>query len=174
MSSPQTSRKDLPWPTSTPELDLPERFIVWSFRRWVLGLKENSAAHWDLVWSEFSRQMGARDGQDALSGFAGMVKVLQGSARRRIRHHPPCSPYLTADEVSILCFVAACQNGQQQLARSVAEWLVEADGIEEMIKAGKCLAGRMQCHSLVCPERCCKRPTPQAAESTPQNIATLH
>lgn len=173
MPSLQTGRKDLPWPSSTLELDLSERFIVWSFRRWVLGLKQNSAAHWDMVWSEFSRQLGDQDGRDALSGFAGMVKALQGSARRRVRHHPPCCPYLAADEVCILCFVTACQNGQLQLARSLAEWLVKTQGVEEMVAAGRRLGELMQCHGLVCPERRSERPSPRAREDSPQSVAML-
>ena len=52
-----------PWPTSMSELDPSERLIVWAFRRWVLGLRQNNGEHWAFVWNEFARQFGANSFQ---------------------------------------------------------------------------------------------------------------
>lgn len=174
MPFPQSGQKDLPWPTSTAELAPAERLIVWSFRRWVLGLRQNTAEHWNLVWNEFSRQLGNQDGRDALSGFAGMVKTLQCNARRRICYHQPCCPYLGADEVSIVCFVAACQSGQLRLAHALAEWLIKSEATEEMIEAGSRLADGMRDHGLAFPERCSTAAKLLPKVDVPLSAAMLH
>ncbi len=174
MPFPKPGQRNQPWPTSMNELDPSERLVVWSFRRWVLGLKQNTAAHWDFVWNEFARQLGSQDGREALSGFACMVKALQCNARRRIHYHQPCCPGLGADEVSIVCFVAACQNGQLGLARALAQWLVKPDGSDEMITAATRLAEGMQSHGLVFPERCGAPAMPHTTEFVPQAAAALH
>ncbi|MFQ5784533.1 MAG: hypothetical protein ACE5H8_06885 [Alphaproteobacteria bacterium] len=135
------------------ELDPAERLIVWAFRRWVLGLLENKGGYWSCVWNEFARQFGARDGKEALSSFATLIKGLQCYARRTIHHHHPCCPCLGADEVSLICFVAACQNRRPQLARSLAEWMVHPDGAGELLEAGIRLAQAMRRHALNLPER---------------------
>lgn len=174
MSFPQTNHTNLHQPTSTSELDPAERFIVWSFRRWVQGLRQNTADHWNFVWNEFARQLGSEDGHNALSGFAGMVKTMQCNARRRICYHQPCCPYLGADEVSIVCFVAACQRGHLQLARSHAEWLIKSEGMEEMIEAGSRLANGMRQHGLVFPERCSMAPKLPPKVDVPLTAAMFH
>ena len=164
----------LPWPSSTAELAPSEQFVVWSFRRWVLGLKQNTGDHWNFVWNEFARQLGSQDGRDALSGFAGLIKTIQCHARRRICYHQPCCGSLGADEVSLVCFVAACQSGQRRLARSLAEWLVTGEGIGDMLEAGFRLAEGMRRHGLILPERCGEsRPIPQDTFA-PKLTAQLH
>jgi len=135
------------------ELDPSERLIVWSFRRWVLGLRENRGEHWSFVWNEFARQFGAPAGKEALSGFAALIKGLQCHARRMVHHHQPCCPCLGADEASVMCLVAACQSRQLARARALAEWLVEPDGVGELLQAGTRLAHIMRQHALIFPER---------------------
>lgn len=156
------------------ELNSSEQFVVWSFRRWVLGLKQNTGDHWNFVWNEFSRQLGNQDGRDALSGFAGLIKTIQCNARRRVCYHQPCCACLGADEVSLVCFVAACQHGQRRLARSLAEWLVTGEGIGDMLEAGCRLAEGMRRHGLVLPERCGDAVQAQQRESQPKIAAQLH
>jgi hypothetical protein len=148
-----TSPQEVPWPTSTAELDPSERFIVWAFRRWVLGLNQNNGEHWSFVWNEFARQFGIEDGKAALAAFAGLIKNLQCHARRAIRLHQPCCPCLVVDEVALVCFVAACQNSQPHRARGLAEWLVHPDGAGEMLAAAARLAQIMRKHALNLPHR---------------------
>lgn len=153
MSLSPAFRHGTPWPTSMAELAPAERFVVWCFRRWVLGLRENNSGHWSLVWNEFARQLGACDGKAALSDFANLVRGLQCYARRTIHHHQPCCPCLGADEARIISLVAACQNGRTHLARALVEWMVEPDGAGELFEAAIRLAQVMRRHALNLPER---------------------
>lgn len=137
-----------PWPMSMTELAPAERFIVWCFRRWVLGLRENNGSHWSLVWNEFARQLGAQDGKAALSNFTNLVKCLQVYSRRKIYHHQPCCPCLSGDEAWVISLVAACQNRQLCLARSLAEWMIEPEGTGDLLDAGLRLAEAIQRHAL--------------------------
>ena len=65
-----------------PELDPPARLVVWAFRRWILGLRQNSGLHWSLVWNEFAGRLGTHDGRVAMSGFTEMMQHFQRHARR--------------------------------------------------------------------------------------------
>ncbi len=170
--------KQTPWPTSTAELEPSERLIVWAFRRWVLGLAQNNGGHWSLVWNEFVRQFGAGDGKEAMTGFAKLVKGLHGHARRSIGHHQPCCSCLCADEVSIVCLVAACQHRQPRLARGLAEWLVLPDGAGDLLAAAVQLGHIMRRHGLRLPVRTQARGVAEALdkqEAAPAlSQATMH
>jgi len=161
-------------PASTADLDPSERFIVWAFRRWVLGLQQNNGEHWSLVWSEFTRQFGVNDGREALSGFARVIKELQCHARRNIHHHHPCCPCLCADEISLVYFVAACQNRQSRLARGLAEWLVRPDGAGDLLEAATRLAGVMRRHALHLPVRTKKTAFDTESAEPPRLQITVH
>ncbi len=137
------------WPSSFAWLDRAEHLILWSFHRWVLGLNENTAQHWSLVWNEFGREFGARQGRTALTGFASLVRALQCHARRNIRYHRPCCPCLGADELWLLSFVAACQRRDHTRARAVAEWKVRDQGIGDLLDAGARFARSMSDHALI-------------------------
>jgi hypothetical protein len=169
-----TSPNGAPWPTSTPELDPSERLIVWAFRRWVLGLYQNAGEHWSFVWNEFARQFGAKDGKEALSGFAGLIKGLQCYARRTIHHHQPCCPCLCVDELCLVRLVAACQNREPQLARALAEWMVQPDGAGELLEAGTRLAQVMRRHALHFPQRCGKEESGTGSDWLEKSRVTVH
>lgn len=169
-----TSPNEAPWPTSTAELDPSERLIVWAFRRWLLGLPQNAGEHWSFVWNDFARQFGAQDGKEALSAFTGLIKGLQCYARRTIHHHQPCCPCLGADEVCLVSLVAACQNHQRQLARALAEWMVQSDGVGDLLEAGMRLARVMQRHSLNLPGRTKKEEPDTASEWPLSSRTTVH
>lgn len=161
---------DVPWPTAFAELDPAERFIVWSFRRWVLGWSQGNADHWSLVWAEFNRQFGDQEGKTATAAFAGLIDVLRWRARRPIHHHQPCCPCLAADEICILVLVAAAQHGQRDLARAVAGWLVTPEAVGALADAGANLAHCMSQHGLALPERASRGTSAPA----PQPRAVLH
>lgn len=142
-----------PWPTAMAELDHAEQLVIWSFRRWITGFRDNQGCHWALVWREFERQFGEADGREALSALASLVAGLRGHARRRISHHQPCCPCIGPDEVTLICLIAACQHRRPRLARSVAQWLVTADGSGEVIGCGVRLGRVLRNHSLTMPWR---------------------
>ncbi len=146
-------RPAVPWPTTLSELEPAERFVVWSFRRWVLGWSHSDAHHWSLVWAEFTRQFGAAAGRDATAAFAGVIDVLRWRARRAIHHHQPCCPCLAADEVCILVLVAAAQHGHAALAHAVSRWLVTPEAVDALADAGFRLADCMGQHGFTLPDR---------------------
>jgi len=74
-------------PTTLGQLDLAERLVVWSFRRWVSGTE-----NWGLVEHEFRRQFAQAAAPGALRSFAMFVEALRCYARRVIRYHQPCCP----------------------------------------------------------------------------------
>jgi len=159
------------WPTSMMELDVSERLIVWAFRLWVQGLRRNDGTQWALVVKEFGRLFKGSDGTAALAGFARLIDGLRHSARRTVRLHQACCPCLTADEVSLVCFVAACQRPAASLARVRAESLVRAEGVGDMLQAGSRLAGFMRRHGLLLPQR---TQSDIAGQGTAEISITLH
>ena len=142
-----------PFPRSVYDLNDPERFLVTSFRRWVIGLRENNGEHWSYVWNEFAREMGAHGGKMALASFAKLIRSLQRHARKTIYYHQPCCACLGADEAWVLCFLSACQHRQVSLATALLEWMVEPSGNGELLEAGAELGQLMEHHSLILPDR---------------------
>ena len=135
------------------ELEASERLIVWAVRRWVAGLRCNDGAQWQLVGREFRRQFNGQDGIRALAGFARLIDGLQHGARRPVRLHRACYPFLSADEVHLVCFVAACQAPVSAVARVRAEWLVRLEGVGDLLQAGTQLGNLMHRHGLTLPQR---------------------
>lgn len=141
------------WPISMTELDISERLVVWAFRRWIQGLRRNDGAHWAMVGREFGRQFNGQDGTRALAGFARLIDSWQRYARRVVRLHQACCPCLSADEASLIGFVAACQGLSPSLARVRAESLVRDEGVGDLLEAGMQLAAVMRRHGLPLPQR---------------------
>lgn len=139
------------WPTSMADLGDAERFVVWSFRRWLLGLRHNDGGHWNLVRYEFDSQLGAQDGKAALANFARLVRSLQVHARRPVRHHQPCCPCLGADETWVVGLIAACQRGHADLAVCLAARMVGAEGADDLLAAATGLGEAMGAHALRLP-----------------------
>lgn len=162
------------WPTSTQELDVSERLVIWALRRWVRGLRQNDGTQWTLVWKEFGRQFNGRDGTRALAGFVRLIDGLQRHTRRVMRLHLACCPYLSADEVCLVGFVAACQGNEPAVARARAEWMVHAEGVGDMLEAGAQLAAIMQRHGLVFPKRTKGDFREEETADNRQISATLH
>lgn len=162
------------WPTETRELDAAERFIVRSFRRWILGLRQNDGGHWSLVWNEFSRHFGEADGKAALSGFARLVRGLQCHARRNIAYHQPCCRCLCADEICIVNMIAACQRRRLSHAHALAEWMVCSDGIGDLIDSASQVAYFMENHGLAFSDRSRPAPVPAAGAGPVREYGTVH
>jgi hypothetical protein len=169
------SASDLvPWPTRIRELGSAERFVVRSFRRWILGLRLNNGFHWSFVWTDISTRFGESEGGVALAGFARLILALQGNARRNIKYHHPCCPCLCADEVSIANLVAACQQGRLSHAHALAEWLVYVDAVGDLLETASQLAHLMRQNGLIFADRteqACHFP---AGSISPGNVRTVH
>lgn len=130
-----------------------ERLLVWTFRRWAVGFRENSDQHWSLVWREFKLAFGAAEAEPALAAFAGLFKHLMVYGIRPIHHHQPCCPCLGADEAWLIGFVASCQHGRWSEARTLAEAVVNPDGAGGLLESASRLADGMRKRSLALPWR---------------------
>jgi hypothetical protein len=130
-----------------------ERLLVWTFRRWAVGFRENSDHHWSLVWREFKRVFGASEAEPALAAFAGLFKQLMVYGTRPIHHHQPCCPCLGVDEAWLVGVVAACQHGRWSDARTLAEAVVDPDGAGGLLETASRLADGMRRRSLSLPLR---------------------
>ena len=135
-------------PTTLGELDLAERLVVWSFRRWVSGTE-----NWALVEHEFRRQFAEPAAHGALRSFAMFVEALRCHARRVIRYHQPGCPCLGCDEVCVLTIVTAAQAGDLNLAKATGRWLVKPEGLDALLQAAGTLGQAMARQDLHLPRR---------------------
>jgi len=135
-------------PTTLGELDLAERLVVWSFRRWVSGTE-----NWALVEHEFKRQFAQAAAHGALRSFAMFVEALRCHARRVIHYHQPCCPCLGCDEVCVLTMITAAQAGDTNLAKATGRWLVKPEGLGDLLQAAGDLGRAMARQDLHLPRR---------------------
>ncbi len=171
---PPTVLADGEWPSLTADLSHPEKFVVWSFRRWLLGLVDNSARHWMFVWHEFETQMGDVDGKAALANFAKLARCLQLHARRPVQCHHPCCPFLGTDDAWVVSLVAACQVRDRRLADSLVRTMIADKGCEIMLEAAARLAYLMQRHALHLPPRSANSITGTGRYVEPGEERVLH
>jgi hypothetical protein len=156
-------------PTTLGELDLAERLVVWSFRRWVSGTE-----NWALVDHEFRRQFAEPAAKAALKSFAMFVEALRCHARRVIRYHQPGCPCLGCDEVCVLTLVTAAQAGDRNLAQATGRWLVRPEGLEALIDAAEALAQAMAHQDLRLPRRIGDDAKPLARPERFDGTVTIH
>lgn len=163
----QSVRRASPvWPTSVLELEPAEALIVWALRQWALGIRQNCGCHVAMIFAEFARQLDSPEAEQAAGSFAALIRGLQEHARRRIRHHRPRCPCLGVDEAWLVCLIGACQRGELRQARALAEWMVHADGIGDLLAAATRLGRAMGRHDLVIPCRDQDNGPPDAASAT--------
>ena len=117
-----------------------EQLIIWSARRWIVGLGGNAPHLWSQVWNSFARHFGATDGKRALRGLSMNMKLIYLHGRRKFRYYPPCCQSLTSDELGYLAFLAVCQKKDWMLARSHANSLLFEEGAEGFLVAGRDLS----------------------------------
>lgn len=140
-------------PTEMDQLDPLEADLVLCFRRWVLGLCKSDPRHWSVAWNDLAKLLGGKDARYAASGLNAMILEICGSARRHIRHHPPCCRYICGDELAVLSLVAACQRREVARARAVAGWLVLEDGVDGLFCAAMRVAGALAAQGCILPNR---------------------
>ena len=130
-----------PFPAETEALDETDRLIAWMFRHWVIGHSDDR--HWSLVWREVADGYGGETASEAVTALAAVVRVICENARRGFVYHQPCCPSLAADEYRLIAFLGACRRGDARRAAGLAEWMVRADGVGELIEAGTRLVRTM-------------------------------
>lgn len=156
-------------PTTLSELDLAERLVVWSFRRWVSGTE-----NWALVEHEFRRQFNDASVHGALRSFAMFVEALRCHARRIIRYHQPGCPCLGCDEVCVLTVITAAQSGDMNLAKATGRWLVKAEGLDALMQAARDLARAMAAQDLRLPRRIADDTRPIPRREAFDGTVTIH
>ena len=108
-------------PSSLTELSESERLLVWSYRRWIVGMRTREEIHWTLVWREVSCIFGADSVRSVLGGLQSMIAEIGLYGRRTLRLHPPCCGHICTDEFSIVALIGACQRRDYRTARGIAE-----------------------------------------------------
>lgn len=149
------------WPTTIAELEPAERFVVLSFRCFVLG---HSGGHRHLrrrFQHEFLTNLGDRDGELALAALGRLVGCLQRQVRKAFSLHHPCCPGLGVDEVWVVCLVAACQHRQPHLARALASWMIKPAAHDELMQASIGLARILRRNAMTLPLRVTPPPGPR-------------
>jgi hypothetical protein len=130
-----------PFPAETEALDQTDRLVAWMFRHWVIGHSDDR--HWSLVWREIADSYGRECASEAVTALASLVRVICENARRGFVYHQPCCPCLAADEYRLIAFLGACRAGEARRAAGLAEWIVRAEGIADLIEAGSRLVRTM-------------------------------
>lgn len=152
----------LPWPKLKSDLAPAERLVVEAFRRWLLGAQESRGQHWAMAWNEFAELLGPADGRAGFAGLVAIMREIGEHGRRTLRYHPVCCPCVSSDELWLIGVVAACQRGDLNRAQRQAEWMVQGDGIGDVLGAACNLACALKAHDLIMPVR--------AGETTPQRV----
>ncbi|EWY39480.1 hypothetical protein N825_06430 [Skermanella stibiiresistens SB22] len=106
-----------------PDQEDPETLAVWTFRRWVLGVRHQAPEQWDTVWRGLRRRCGERAAREASAAMAEMIEALRRTSRRTITHHQPCCPCVGDDEALLLVLLGACQRNESALAWTAARTL---------------------------------------------------
>lgn len=150
------------WPTSVQELSEGERLVLWAFRRWVSGPE-----HLSMLAREFDRQFRRSDARPALLALDAALTGLSRHARRSIIYHQPCCACLGADEVCLISIVAALQADAGLAARSMARWLVRAEGVEAFVAPLDRLAEQLSSSGHDLPYRVRRRTVAQPAAAEP-------
>jgi hypothetical protein len=140
-------------PSRLKDLSESERLLVWSYRRWIVGMRTREEIHWTLAWREVSCIFGADSVRSVLGGLQSIIAGIGLHARRTLRLHPPCCGYICTDEFSIIALIGACQRRDYQTARGIAEWLVREDGISGILEGAGRIATALSEHRLYLPDR---------------------
>ena len=144
---------DPPAPSGLSDLVAAERLVIYGLRRWIVGLGRREAWHWSLAWNAMARDLGGTEARAGLTAVNALVRALAAAARRPFRHHHPCCPLLTADELAVLCLVAACQHDDAVLAAGLSAWLVRPEGAGALTEACAALARTLAGRALALPLR---------------------
>ncbi|MBI1179667.1 MAG: hypothetical protein GC201_03860 [Alphaproteobacteria bacterium] len=95
-----------PFPTADAAgLAFPDRFVLWSVRKWVLGHKSEPRAL-AMLEEAYARTV-SRDGMGLLDA---LMAALTAGASRRIAVHAPCCGPVSGDEMALLGTLALAQS----------------------------------------------------------------
>jgi hypothetical protein len=130
-----------------------ETLVLWSFRRWVLGVRHGTPEQWDTVMRSLQRRCGEAAGREATAALAEMIEELRRTARRVITHHQPCCSAIADDEAVLLVLLGACQRGDILLAPTAAQMLSGALHADAVTLAAMRFAEALHERGLMLPYR---------------------
>ncbi len=135
------------------DLSAPEQLLICTYRRWIVGMRTNNEAQWNLAWSDLAECMGSRTTQSILSGLQSIILGIGTYARRPARLHPPCCGFVGADEISFITLIGACQRREHKLSRRIAEWMVTRNGTANMLEGAGRIANALAEREIYLPDR---------------------
>lgn len=159
-----TSQESQTVPHRMQEATETERLLIWSYRRWVLGMRTHEEGHWMRVWRELNCCFGKETARTILSGLQGIISGIGNHARRSVRIHPPCCGFICPDEMSVVTLVAACQRRNYPTARRIAEWLVRDEGMSGLLEGAGRIASALNANRRYLPDRMLRDTNPDAME----------
>ncbi len=174
MSEPAMLCDETTLPTAMADLESAERFVVWNFRRCVLGICENNTEHWTHMWRAFVDRLGLEDGTEALTSFFAIVRALENYGRHTIHHHQPDCPCLGPDEFRIVTLIAACQGRRPHEARALTNALVQPEGTADLFQAAIRFGQFLTSRSLLLPDRGQQTQITGDLESMPLPSCAIH
>jgi hypothetical protein len=140
-------------PESPGHLDACERLLIRCFRRWTSGIARSDPTALEASWKELADAVGPAWARSILDAMSSLVFRLAGAGRRIIRHHHPCCPRLTVDELRLIRLVAASQHGAKAAAEAAAEELLGAEGVGPVVEGAADLAAAFAAAGQFFPER---------------------
>ena len=87
------------------------------------------------VWNEYARRFGAADGRLLLHLFCSCYSAIRLAAKRPIRHHAPCCPYLAPDELRLTALFCASALGRVENTLFAAHLLLNHDEMPAVLSA---------------------------------------
>ena len=130
-------------------MDPAERLVLVGFRCWYAGYETGDLNCWEIAWNEYARELGAQKAKSVIGELSCWVRAVRGGACRNIGYFPfnclGCSP----DEACALSLIAACQHGDNRLAKVKAYDLVANGYLDTVVTAAEDYAGALSCAGLM-------------------------
>ena len=140
-------------PERVDELSEAEWLLIYTLRHWITGLRTNDPSHWSLSWNAVAKAIGPADGRETLRALNGLLREICGYARRTINHHPPCCPFVGADELHMAALIGACQRDEDETAKSLAAKFVSPAGVAGVVDWAGQVARMLRGKGLEIPAR---------------------
>jgi hypothetical protein len=130
-----------------------ERLVLRSFRSWLSGLLASDGRCLEWAWRNLAAELGQADATAVLTEICRLLFRIAGTSRRSIAHHPPCCPWVGADEWHLLYLLSACQHGRQDSAVWAAHRLTGSGAAEEVIDSAFDCSHRLKTAGRILPDR---------------------
>ena len=162
------------WPTTVNELETAEQFVVLSFRHCVFSQSDKDYPLGKGALREHLKTLGNDDGEMALTYISQLVSCMRRGARRSFSLYAPCYPGLGVDEAWVICFLAACQSRQPNLARTLANWMIKPIAFDELMKPSIGFAQILYKNDVLLPLRFCMSATGPISTWATDGPVTIH